>query len=80
MRATYTHSDCYAHTNCDGISDSHCQPNAIRAIDDPFTDAICDIYSDFNANYDAAANSYPQSDTNAAASSYSTPTPVAPIL
>jgi hypothetical protein len=80
MRATYTHGDCYAHTNCDGISDSHRQPNTIRATNDPFADAICNIYSYFNADYDAAANSHPQSDTDAAASSHSTPTPIAPIL
>ena len=48
----------YCYTQCHCISDSHCEPNAIRAISDTFTSTICNVYSYFNADYDATANSH----------------------
>jgi len=53
----YTNNDRYCYTQCHCISDSHCEPNAIRAISDTFTNTICNVYTYFNADYDATANS-----------------------
>jgi len=54
----YTNNDRYCYTQCHCISDSHCEPNAIRAISDTVTNAICNIYPYFNADHDATANSH----------------------
>jgi hypothetical protein len=61
------------------LSDSDGEPNAIRAIDDTVTNAICNIYPYFNADYDATANSHTQGDAGAAAASNASTATVATI-
>lgn len=77
--AADSNTNCYTYTKYHGLSDSHCEPNAIRAISDTFTNAICNLYPYFNADYDATANSHAQGDAGAAVASNACTSPVAAI-
>ena|SRR5438105_4673908 len=54
MRHTDTNTQCC--TKCHCFSHSNREPYAIRALNDTFTNTVCNIYSYFNSNYDADSN------------------------